>query len=180
MPLRERRKRCCCPFKFLPFCGKTVQYKTTEYIMTYEFGDPEKLPTIVLIHGYGGSALTYYPLFQYLNGKYHVIAIDLMGMGCSSRPDFLAQSTREAGLFFVESLELWRRQMKLKKMTLVCHSMGSYIGAKYAHIFPEYVEKMVLLSPLGVEKSFSQAHKTFRRADTDAQVCRKYIYALAR
>lgn len=80
-PERIRKRRLCCPIKQLPFCGTTVEYKTTEYIMTYEFGDKERLPTIVLIHGYGGSALTYYPMFKYLKDKYHVIAIDLLGMG---------------------------------------------------------------------------------------------------
>lgn len=148
--------------------------------MTYEFGDKDKLPTIVLIHGYAGSALTFYPMFKYLKGKYHVIAIDLLGMGCSSRPEFLASSTTEAGLFFVESLELWRQQMKLDKMTLVCHSLGSYIGAKYAHHYPEHVSKMVLLSPLGVEKNLKGFAQEFRRADTDSIRVRKYIYGLAR
>lgn len=114
-----RKRRCCCLLKSVPFCGKSIKYKTREFIMTYEFGDKNKLPTIVMIHGYAGSALMYYPLFKYLHGKFHVIAIDLIGMGCSSRPEFLANSTREAGLFFIESIEQWRQEMKLEKMTLV-------------------------------------------------------------
>lgn len=175
-----RKRRWCWPFKFLPFWGKSVKYKTKEYIMTYEFGDKSKLPTIILIHGYAGSALTYYPLFKFLHGKFHVIGIDLLGMGCSSRPEFLANSTKEAGLFFVESIEQWRKEMKLEKMTLVWHSLGSYIGTKYAQRYPERIDRMVLLSPLGVEKNLAKFNQTFRRADTDAQWIRKYLYAFAR
>ena len=175
-----RKRRWWCPFKFLPLWGKSIQYKTKEYIMTYEFGDKSKLPTIILIHGYAGSALTYYPLFKYLHGKFHVIGIDLLGMGCSSRPEFLANSTKEAGLFFVESIEQWRKEMKLEKMTLVWHSLGSYIGVKYAHQYPDRVDRMVLLSPLGVEKNLAKYSETFRRADTDAHWIRKYLYAFAR
>ena len=175
-----RTKRCCNLFKSLPFCGKTVKYKTSECIMTYEFGDKETLPTIVMLHGFAGSALLYYPLFQYLSGKYHVLAIDLLGMGCSSRPEFLAESSREAYLFFVESIELWRKEMGLKTMSLVCHSLGSYIGIKYAYEYPENIDKLVLLSPLGLQKDHSGTAGIFRRADTDSQFIRKYLYMLAR
>lgn len=70
--------------------------------------------------------------------------------------------------------------MGLEDMHLVCHSMGSYIGAKYAHHYPEHVNRMVLLSPLGIEKNDSGFAQPFRRADTDAQICRKWIYGLAR
>ena len=58
--------------------------------MTYEFGDRSK-PNLVLLHGYLGSALTFYPTFKHLQGDYHVICIDLLGMGCSSRPQFLGK-----------------------------------------------------------------------------------------
>jgi len=141
--------------------------------MTYEFGEKEKLPTIILIHGYAGSAITFYPLYKYLKGKFHVICFDLLGMGCSSRPEFLADSTKEAGLFFVESLEQWRKEMKLEKMTLACHSLGCYIAVKYAFKYPDRVDRMVLLSPLGVEKNLTKYSETFRRADTDAIFIRK-------
>ena len=87
--------------------------------MTYEFGDPNTMPTIVMLHGFAGSALLYYPLFEYLSTRYHVLALDLLGMGCSSRPEFLANTTREACLFFIESIEEWRKEMGLDKMTLV-------------------------------------------------------------
>lgn len=39
------------------FCSyKRIKVQTTEFIMTYELGDPSN-PQIVLVHGYGGSAL---------------------------------------------------------------------------------------------------------------------------
>lgn len=61
--------------------------------MTYEFGDKQK-PVLVLLHGYLGSGLTYYPIFKDLQKDFHVYAIDLLGMGCSSRPDFLGKSIK--------------------------------------------------------------------------------------
>ena len=85
--------------------------------MTYEFGDKSK-PQIVLIHGFGGSALIFFKLFQRLKEKYHVILIDLLGMGCSSRPPFLARTKEEAEAYYIQSIEKWREQMKLEKMNL--------------------------------------------------------------
>ena len=52
--------------------------------------------------------------------------------------------------FFVESLESWRRQHDLPKLTLAGHSMGGYLSVAYAEKYPQHVEKLILLSPVGV------------------------------
>ena len=61
-------------------CNKPIKRVTNEFIMTYELGKKGK-PEIVLIHGFGGSALIFFKLFKHLSEKYHVYAIDLLGMG---------------------------------------------------------------------------------------------------
>lgn len=43
---------------------------------------------MVLIHGFGGSSLTFYKMLKKLQEFYHVFCIDLIGMGLSSRPIF--------------------------------------------------------------------------------------------
>ena len=43
---------------------------------------------IVLLHGYGGCALTFIRLFAPLTQRYHVHALDHMGMGLSGRRVF--------------------------------------------------------------------------------------------
>lgn len=52
--------------------------------------------------------------------------------------------------FFVESLESWRQTNNLPKMTLAGHSMGGYLSVAYAEKYPQHVEKLILLSPVGV------------------------------
>jgi cardiolipin-specific phospholipase len=52
-------------------------------------------------------------------------ALDLLGMGNSSRPDFRVRSKDpigkidEAEAFFIDALEEWRKAKKIDKMTLL-------------------------------------------------------------
>lgn len=118
--------------------------------MTHELGEKGK-PILVLIHGFGGSGMIFFRLFKRLKEDYHVFAIDLLGMGCSSRPKFLARTKEEAEWFYIQSLEKWRKKLKLGPMNLVAHSFGGYISSRYALKFPENVRKLILWSPHGME-----------------------------
>ena len=111
------RSTCWC----IPCCcGKKVNVRSKEFLMTFEFGDKTK-PQIILIHGFGGSALIFFRLFKQLKDKYHVILIDLLGMGWSSRPPFLARTKEESEAYYIQSIEKWREQMKIEKMNLGKH-----------------------------------------------------------
>ena len=52
-------------------------------------------------------------------------ALDLLGMGNSSRPHFRVQAKDpvgkidEAEAFFIDALEEWRKEKKIEKMTLL-------------------------------------------------------------
>mmetsp|Transcript_18153 Transcript_18153/g.16060 ORF Transcript_18153/g.16060 Transcript_18153/m.16060 type:complete len:147 (+) Transcript_18153:358-798(+) len=118
--------------------------------MTYEIGD-KKNPQIILIHGLGGSAMIFFKLFKHFSEKYHVIAIDLLGMGRSSRPKFLARTKDEAEQYFCQSLEKWREAMGIDNMTIVAHSFGAHITSRYSLRYPDKVKKIIFWSPHGAE-----------------------------
>jgi len=120
-------------------------------IHTYKCGD-ENSETIVLIHGYGGSSLLYYPMLKTLAQKYKVYCIDLLGMGLSSRPEFKCQNTQETIEFFVESIELWRQALGIEEFYLAGHSFGGYMSVHYSSKYHDRVQKLFLLSPVGVTK----------------------------
>jgi len=65
------------------------------YLNTIEVGDTS-LPTLVLVHGYGGSGALFYKSFRHLMNNFHAICIDIVGMGASSRPTYNPANNMEA------------------------------------------------------------------------------------
>lgn len=113
---------------------------------------------IVICHGYGAGLgffyRNYHSLSQIPNAK--IYAIDWLGMGGSSRPDFkfkhssktpVKDVVEQAEDFFISALEELREVQKIDKMILIGHSLGGYLSAVYALKHPERVEKLILASP---------------------------------
>jgi pimeloyl-ACP methyl ester carboxylesterase len=74
-------------------------------------------------------------------------------MGSSSRPAFTCETGDEADLYCMEFLEKWRIAMKdLNYFVLVGHSYGGYLAGTYASLYPQFIRKLILLSPLGLKK----------------------------
>lgn len=113
---------------------------------------------LVIIHGYGAGLGFFYKNFEPLSraNGWQLYALDMLGMGRSSRPPFRIQSkTREQQIteaedWFVDSLEEWRKKRNIEKMTLVGHSMGGYMAVCYALKYPGHLNKLILASPVGI------------------------------
>jgi len=80
------------------------------YLNTIEVGDTS-LPTLVLVHGYGGSGALFYKSFRHLMTRFHAICIDIVGMGASSRPAYNPANNVESDQFFTDVFEKWRIAM---------------------------------------------------------------------
>jgi pimeloyl-ACP methyl ester carboxylesterase len=93
----------------------------------------------------------FYKIIKPLAEKFHLILIDLIGMGGSSRPNFIAETADDSDKFFLDSLESWRQAMgDMKDFILAGHSFGGYICGQYAVKYPHHLKKLLLLSPVGV------------------------------
>ncbi|SNX88034.1 related to CLD1 - mitochondrial cardiolipin-specific phospholipase [Melanopsichium pennsylvanicum] len=116
---------------------------------------------IVVAHGYGAGSAFFFQnvksMAQVPNSRLYLL--DWLGMGRSSRPTFHISSsetkntdTRVAAAesFFISSLEEWRSKMGLEKMVLVGHSLGGYLSLAYALRYPWRVERLILVSPVGI------------------------------
>lgn len=55
--------------------------------------------------------------------------------------------------YYLNSIEQWRIDNKLNKINIVAHSFGGYLSTKYAIKYPHAVERLCLVSPLGVERN---------------------------
>jgi cardiolipin-specific phospholipase len=129
--------------------------------------DKSKAP-LVIMHGYGNGIGYLFPNLVPLASKTRrkVFGIDMLGFGLSSRPEYLSitdRTTESSEAFFVDSLERWRESQKIDKMVLCGHSLGGYLSTAYTEKYPERVERLVLLSPVGVPE-FNQEESDKRMA----------------
>lgn len=60
----------------------------------------------------------------------------LIGFGRSSRPNF-SSDAMIAEKQLVRSIEEWRREMKIKNMILLGHSMGGFLATSYTISYPD-------------------------------------------
>lgn len=119
------------------------------FINTVTFDSNEASPTLVMVHGYGASQGFFFRNFDALAKHFRVIAIDQLGWGGSSRPDFTCKSTEETEAWFIDSFEEWRKAKNLSDFILLGHSFGGYVAAKYALKHPEHVQHLILVGPAG-------------------------------
>ena len=114
----------------------TVDAEQKHHVTTIIAGDPAK-QTMVLVHGYGGSGMLYYRCLKGLTENFHVIAIDLIGMGSSSRPTWTITNGADADDYFMDIMEKWRVEMdNLTDFVLCGHSYGGYLSGTYASKYP--------------------------------------------
>lgn len=114
--------------------------------------------TLVMLHGYGAGLGFFYKNFESISRSkgWKLYALDMLGMGNSSRPPFKihakdpAGKITEAESWFVDALEEWRKIRKIEKFTLLGHSLGGYLAVSYALKYPGHLNKLILASPVGV------------------------------
>ena len=113
---------------------------------------------LVMLHGYGAGLGFFYRNFEGLSRVpgWKIFALDLLGMGRSSRPPFRIHakdrqaSITEAENWFIDALEEWRIERKIDRFTLLGHSLGGYMAVAYALKYPGHLNKLVLASPVGI------------------------------
>jgi len=116
---------------------------------------------LILIHGLGSNAKGWIKNIGELSKHYRVIAIDLPGYAKSGKGYF------EFSLpFYSQVLTEMIDEMKIKKATLVGHSMGGQIAMISSLNYPERVDKLVLISPAGFEKFLDGEGEWLRNAVT--------------
>lgn len=98
--------------------------------------------------------MNFWKIIKPLAEEYHVIMIDIIGMGGSSRPHFNLSDPKDIDEYLIEWLEKWRNKMgNIENFVLAGHSFGGYISGLYAIRYPQYIKKLLLLSPLGITRT---------------------------
>ncbi|CAJ2642986.1 unnamed protein product [Trifolium pratense] len=119
------------------------------FLNTVTFDSKPDAPTLVMVHGYAASQGFFFRNFDALASRFRIIAVDQLGWGGSSRPDFTCRSTEETEAWFIDSFEEWRKAKNLSNFILLGHSFGGYVASKYALKHPEHVQHLILVGPAG-------------------------------
>ena len=101
-------------------------------------------PTVILLHGLGGSTQAWMFNIAPLAEKYHVVVPDQIGFGKSDKP-LVNYRIRT----YVDFLDQFCKQLKIERASLVGNSMGGWIAAAYTAAFPDRVDKLVLVDAAG-------------------------------
>jgi len=96
---------------------------------------------ILFLHGLGTNSTTFKDAISVLKKSYTTYAMDLRGHGRSEN----GQITIER---IVQDIDNLLVKEKIKKCTIVGHSLGSFIALKYAETRSHRVKKLILLNEI--------------------------------
>ena len=100
-------------------------------------GNGKKRRRLLLVPGYGASAVSYFPVFQKLREEFEITCIDVLGFGCSGRPDFNLVTVDQVMAFIKWQFQAWMDATGYDdeakgQYSLFCHSLGCYFASYWA------------------------------------------------
>jgi len=96
---------------------------------------------VILIHGYGAGMWVWEKQIAILSHSFRVYALDLLGHGFSDRPKI--HYTPEAYIHFLKD---FMDGVGIEKATLIGNSMGGGIAWAMAAVFPERLDRLILIN----------------------------------
>jgi pimeloyl-ACP methyl ester carboxylesterase len=121
-------------------------------------------PPLVLIHGRGGAATTWFSWLPKLAQRFRVFAVDLPGFGSSSAPPFTGGDF-EAGIdFFTAPIEAWIEGEGFGAPTLMGHSLGGLVAVELALRGRVSPRRLVLIGAMGLGPQMTYLSRIFFRA----------------
>lgn len=103
---------------------------------------------VVLLHGKNFNGAYWATTIEALvkNG-YRVIVPDQIGFGKSSKPEHFQYSFQQ----LARNTKTLLDSLKVKKTAILGHSMGGMLASRFALMYPEMTEKLILENPIGLE-----------------------------
>ena len=107
----------------------------------------ERETTVILIHGGGASVEHWWYNITALAKSHRVYAVDMIGSGRSDKTS-ISYSLTDQAQFIKDFMDT----CNIRCAKLVGHSMGGGVALQFALMFPEKVEKLVLVNSFGLGK----------------------------
>lgn len=134
---------------------KTFSYKNTPVY----YSDEGKGNTVVLLHGFLEDHSMWMRMSSLLSKRYRVLTIDLLGHGKSECYGYIHSMEDQADMLFALLSDL-----RLRKVSIIGHSMGGYIALAFAELYPDHVRSLILLN------SSAQADSLERQLNRDRAI----------
>jgi len=142
--------------------SKQLIYKNIKISYT----DEGKGNVVVLLHGFLENKGMWDKYVTALSKTHRVITIDLLGHGETECLGYVHVMEDQADMLYAVMVFL-----RLRKVTLVGHSMGGYVALAFAELYPDYVKGLFLLN------STARADNEERKINRDrAILCVKHDY----
>ena len=104
--------------------------------------------TVVALHGKNFCSQTWNATAKVLLGQgYRVILPDQIGFCKSDKPDYYQFSLQQLALNTKTILD----NLGIKKVTLMGHSLGGMLSARFAMMYPQMLDRLVMVDPIGLE-----------------------------
>ena len=109
---------------------------------------PANNRTVVLLHGKNFCGATWEGTISVLTeAGYRVIVPDQVGFCASTKPEGYQFSFNQ----LAANTHALLASLDIERATVIGHSMGGMLAARYALSYPQSVERLVMVNPLGLE-----------------------------
>ena len=116
----------------------------TGELSALQYGNESGLP-IICIHGWLDNAASFQPLSECMN-DFHWICLEMPGHGKS---DYRPKGCVYHYTDYISDVHLAIEELAIENFILLGHSLGAGIAATYSAVFPEKVDRLILIDGIG-------------------------------
>ena len=103
-------------------------------------------PVVMLAHGFGCDQTLWRSVTEILALRFRIVLFDHVGAGAADPAAWDAEKYSHMSAFAADMVDI-ARELELKDVTLVGHSVASMMGVLAATAAPEVFTKLILLTP---------------------------------
>jgi len=133
-----------------PVATLALKVQEQELKMAYMDVQPDAFngKTIVLLHGKNFNGAYWKTTIDALTKEgFRVIVPDQIGFGKSSKPTHFQYTFQQ----LAQNTKTLLDALEIKKAAILGHSMGGMLATRFALMYPETTEKLILENPIGLE-----------------------------
>ena len=127
-----------------------IEAQQATYTMAYMYVQA-RVPngkTVTLLHGKNfNGAYWETTITELTEAGFNVLVPDQIGFGKSSKPQYFQYSFQQ----LAENTKTLIEALQIENSTILGHSMGGMLATRFALMYPEITEKLVLVNPIGLE-----------------------------